>query len=230
MIIVIILLLAAYWLWIYKYYYKSTYYVITKNPYLTVKQDTGLYGEYQLFSSLREVEKEGGRFLFNIYVPKKEGGTSEIDLLLITKEGIFVFENKNYSGWIFGAENQLYWTQTLPCGRGGSQKNKFYNPIMQNKSHIRYLREFLGTSVPIYSIIVFSDRCTLKQVNFSEEKTYIVYRNSVAEKVKAIRGEGTHLPITNSQMQTIYDRLYPYTQLTDAEKSQHIEQNQNFRY
>jgi len=221
---VIILGLALYWLWIYKYYYKSTYYTITRNSYFTVKQDTGLYGEYQIFCSLRDIEKEGGRFLFNIYVPGKDGRTSEIDLLLITKEGIFVFESKNYSGWIFGSENQLYWTQTLPIGRGHSQKNSFYNPIMQNTSHICHLREFLGTSVPMYSVIVFSDRCTLKKVNYDNEKTYVVHRTAVAETVREVRDNAPLLIMSNTQMQTIYDRLYPCTQLTDEEKEQHIKQ------
>lgn len=39
--------------------------------------------------------------LRNIYVPYN-GKTSEIDVLMIREKGIFVFESKNYSGWIFG--------------------------------------------------------------------------------------------------------------------------------
>ena len=35
---------------------------------------------------------------------KEDGETSEVDLIFITQKGIFVFESKNYSGWIFGDE------------------------------------------------------------------------------------------------------------------------------
>lgn len=39
--------------------------------------------------------------------------TYEIDLIMISETGIYVFESKNYSGWIFGDEKQRYWTQIL---------------------------------------------------------------------------------------------------------------------
>lgn len=36
-------------------------------------------------------------------------------MLFITQKGIFVIENKNYSGWIFGNESDRYWT--VSCRR-----------------------------------------------------------------------------------------------------------------
>ena len=53
-----------------------------------------------------------------------KGKTTEIDLLMIHEKGIFVFESKNYSGWIFGSEDQLKWTQCFKSG----QREHFYNP------------------------------------------------------------------------------------------------------
>ncbi|MEH2957321.1 NERD domain-containing protein [Candidatus Merdisoma sp. JLR.KK006] len=55
------------------------------------------------------------------------------------ESGIYVFESKNYSGWIFGTETQQYWTQTLLSGKGRSQKRQFFNPMYQG-------RNFLGCS------------------------------------------------------------------------------------
>ena len=72
-------------------------------------------------------------------MPKENGETSEIDVLMIHNKGIFVFERKNFSGWIFGNEIQRMWTQTLPKGRGRSHKESFFNPIMQNRTHIKTL-------------------------------------------------------------------------------------------
>lgn len=67
---------------------------------------TGKLGEVLTAKELKYVQLFGrkGRILRNIYVPKDNGETSEIDLLYITQKGIFVFESKNYSGWIFGDE------------------------------------------------------------------------------------------------------------------------------
>lgn len=66
----------------------------------------GAYGEKLTAKELKWVNFFGrkGKILRNIYIPKENGETSEIDLLYITQKGIFVFESKNYSGWVFGDE------------------------------------------------------------------------------------------------------------------------------
>ena len=95
----------------------------------------------------------------NLYLPKDNGETSEIDLIFITQKGIFVFESKNYSGWIFGDDKGKNWTAMLP----NKQKNYFYNPIKQNKTHLKWMRKYVGEDVPLFSIIVFSERCELRR-------------------------------------------------------------------
>ena len=88
-----------------------------------------------------------GKVLRNVYVPKEGGGTSEIDVLFITSRGVFVIESKNYSGWIFGNEADRYWTQCLE----GGQRNRFYNPIWQNRGHVKWLGRYVGEDVPLHS-------------------------------------------------------------------------------
>lgn len=99
----------------------------------------GRYGEALTARELKLVDLFGrkGKILRNVYIPKDNGETSEIDVLYITQKGIFVIESKNYSGWIFGDEKQGYWTAMLP----NKEKNRFYNPIKQNRTHIKWLRE-----------------------------------------------------------------------------------------
>ncbi len=70
--------------------------------------------------------------------------TSEVDIVLITQKGVFVFESKNYSGWIFGDEKNKNWAVSLPNG----EKNQFYNPIMQNKTHLKWMSNFVGEDIP----------------------------------------------------------------------------------
>lgn len=95
-----------------------------------------------------------GKVLRNVYVPKENEGTSEIDVLFVTQKGIFVIESKNYSGWVFGNEADRYWTVTLP----GRQKNRFYNPIMQNGGHVKWLKRYLADDTPLFSVVAFSER------------------------------------------------------------------------
>ena len=111
-----------------------------------------------------------GKILKNIYLPKEEGGTSEIDFVYSTPKGIFVIESKNYSGWIFGDEKSAYWTVSLPNG----QKNRFYSPVKQNQTHIKWLNLYLEShgfqDVPMYSLIVFSERCEIKKMSVTAKK------------------------------------------------------------
>lgn len=87
-------------------YKRSSYYKITHYPFLTVCPyspicDPCRVGEYRIYKYLRGREKCGGRFFFNVYLPKSDGGTTEADVILVDPHGIFVFESKKYSGWIF---------------------------------------------------------------------------------------------------------------------------------
>lgn len=69
----------------------------------------GKYGETLTVRKLKKVKLLGrdGEILRNVYIPKDNGETSEIDVMFITQKGIFVFESKNYSGWIFGEEKWI---------------------------------------------------------------------------------------------------------------------------
>ncbi len=205
-----------------KDYKKGTYYQITKKPYLSVRQDAGLYGEYRIYKYLKPLEAKGFKFLFNVYVPKENGETSEIDVLMIGPHGIFVFESKNYSGWIFGNEYQKNWYQTLPTGKGHSHKESFYNPIMQNRSHIKHLTTFLGENIPMHSIIVFSERCTLKSIDVKNPDVRVIKRDEVAFVVSSICNQTSDNVLSEQDIDTFYKQLYPCTQVDATIKEQHV--------
>ena len=133
----------------------------------------GQYGEYLTEYALTHDNVSGDLVVLkNVYVPTGNK-TTEIDMLMIHEKGIYVIESKNYSGWIFGDYNQLNWTQSFPNG----EKHKFYNPIKQNRTHIKALAEYLGKSVSEFmSYIVFSERCTLKKVPPDTSGVIIVRR------------------------------------------------------
>lgn len=206
-----------------KEYKASNYYQVTKQPYLAVRRDTGRYGEYLTYKYLKYMEANGAKFLFNVYIPKENGETTEIDVLMISSKGIFVFESKNYSGWIFGKEHQKNWYQTLPAGKGRSHKEQFYNPVMQNRSHIKHLRAFLGEEFPVHSIIVFSERCTLKDVQIQSNDIRVIKRYDVASVVSEICGQTPIGPLNENTVIEIYNKLYPFTQMDESAKTQHIE-------
>ena len=95
---------------------------------------SGVIGETKIALLLKLLSKEQYKIINNIMIYSK-WGTSQIDHIVISIFGIFVIETKNYKGWIFGSENQEYWTQTIY-----GNKYKLYNPIRQNYSHIQALK------------------------------------------------------------------------------------------
>ena len=205
-----------------KEYKDSAYYQVTKLPYGSVKCDKGRFGEFLIYRHLKNFENVGAKFLFNLYIPREDGKTSEIDVLMVCTKGIFVFESKNFSGWIFGNEFKKNWYQTLPNGRGRSHKESFYNPIMQNGTHIKHLKLLIEDQIPIWSVIVFSDRCTLKNVQFNSNDVIVIKRYDVFAAVSSICDQQSKDSLSENDVIAIYNRLYSYTQVDEAVKAQHI--------
>ncbi len=212
-----------------KLYKETAYYHVTRNEYSTITQDKGKHGEYLIYKNLQPLEESGGKFLFNLYIPKFGDKTTEIDILLICSKGIFVFESKNYSGWIFGNEANKNWTQTLPSGwRGDCHKERFYNPIMQNATHIKYLRYLVGGNIPIKSVIVFSDLSTLKDITIKNSNVNVINCENVLPIVNQICNQIQNDILTQFEIYNIYNKLYPYTQVTSQIILAHQNNLQNF--
>ncbi|MCM1297304.1 MAG: NERD domain-containing protein [Muribaculaceae bacterium] len=155
--------------------------------------------------------------LKNIYVPYK-GKTSEIDLLLIHEKGIFVFESKDYGGWIFGSADQLNWTQSFKNG----SRHQFYNPVRQNLTHIRALSNYLGVSEEyFFSYIVFSGRCSLRKVPESTYKTVIV---QLPDMIKWLKETFMYYPaiFTCDDINAISGCLQKLTNKSQEERNEHI--------
>ena len=202
-------------------FYQSAYFRAKRIQYSDVVNNLGMYGEYLIYDYLKDYQISGGKFLFNCYIPKGDDKTTEIDVILLHPHGIFVFESKNYSGWIFGNDTSDYWTQTLPVKRGEAHKERFYNPIKQNNLHIEYLRKIVGNDIPIYSIIVFSERCTLKDINVQSPDIYIINRDKVSMVVSGIMLNSSEI-LSIEKTNQLFDILYPYTQVSEEVKKKHI--------
>lgn len=86
----------------------------------------------------------------NVYIPTPSG-TTEIDLLVVSRKGILVFECKDYHGNIYGDGDHPRWIQY--CGR---QKNYFLSPVVQNRTHLKHLSAFLKDfpGIPLVPLVV----------------------------------------------------------------------------
>jgi len=201
------------------HYNKSQYQQISGNEFLKTIFDKGNYGEFLTFCML---EKAGeNNILTNIYLSKKNGTTTEVDLILVNCYGIFVLESKNYSGWIFGDEKNKMWTQSLK----GGQKNKFYNPIWQNRGHITALDEYLDRQYTdcFYSYIIFSQRCELKKVSYSSANVSVIKRNILVHVYKKHIATAPNR-LSPEEVRDIYSKLKLRTLVDEETKKKHIKE------
>lgn len=119
---------------------------------LSTPQGKGWLGEFRIRKVLGKTNP-GSKYIVNdLKLRISDDKTSQIDHIVINKRGVFVIETKNYSGRIYGRDDQREWVQVLNYGK---VKNKFYNPLKQNNSHVYHISNILGNKYPVFSAVVF---------------------------------------------------------------------------
>jgi hypothetical protein len=200
-------------------YNGSNYKAASGNNFFTTIFDTGNYGEYLTFTHLEKLNVYH-RLMTNLYIPKKDGSTTEIDLIMLSQSGIYVIESKNYSGWIFGDEKSKNWMQTLQNG----QMNRFFNPIWQNKGHINALKNVVElVDEQFYkSYIIFSERCKLKKLSVTSPTVKVIKRNKLIKTIKKDIESSTDV-MTKDEVEQLYIKLQKYSLADKAAKESHVE-------
>lgn len=104
------------------------------------------------------------QILRNVYIPT-DRGTTEIDMLIVSKKGILIFECKNYSGNIYGDGKKQKWIQYI-----GRQKNYFLSPVVQNRGHVKRVKEFFKDieDLPVIPFIITTQNANWKLRNIDE--------------------------------------------------------------
>ena len=136
------------------------FYKQTQIPYNILSQMDGTRGEFEAYHMLISGGLTDAEYVFNREIPKKDGLFTELDLIVIHKNGIIVIENKHYTVRFFGKACDYNLTIIDHAG----YKKNIYNPIRQNEKHVLALREFLKAKglysndiiTPIYSVVVFT--------------------------------------------------------------------------
>lgn len=176
--------------------------------------------------------KFGGIQLKNLLIPYN-GGTQQIDNLLMTSKAIYVIEAKNYSGFIYGSLNHEQWTMTKRTvksyrnQRGKKytksfiHKNKFYNPIKQNETHVKALKTLLKSpNLPIINMVVFGQRALLKEINTDKSHPVIRFKE-LKSSVKTF--EKNHSDkINHKELMAFVDDVFFYNITNRKQRKAHV--------
>lgn len=153
---------------------------------------------------------ENEQYVIDNLILEHNGKTSQIDHVVINPRGVFVIETKNYSGEIYGLENQREWTQVLARG---NVKNKLYNPLKQNATHVCRVKQIIG-NLPMRSLVVFVQN-NIEHVDARNVIPLRILRNVLAEGKVAL---------TVDEMKKVY-----YTLLSNLAVISEDEHVQNVR-
>lgn len=116
----------------------------------TVNELQGSFGE-SLTKLFANIDIPEALVIKDVLIDGYRGQTTQIDLLVIGEKGIYVVEVKLYpEAKIYGDGNKRYWNYYKL-----NSKYEIYSPLLQNKNHIKYLKEFLKDfgDIPCFSVI-----------------------------------------------------------------------------
>lgn len=216
--LILLFILLGLYIFLYLRFQQSNYRHVSRNSFFKTFINKGFWGEYRIFATLEKLAKPH-HILTNLYIPRKDGTTTEIDLIYLSIQGIFVIESKNYSGWIFGNKKQKYWTQTFE----NKQKFRFFNPIWQNSAHINALKEVLPDDLhqQIHSLIVFNNQAALKKVTVTSENIHVIKREQLKGTLQQINNTISD-SLSPTQLAEISRLLSAFTHPDEQIKQQHI--------
>lgn len=150
--------------------------------------------------------------LTDLYIQDVFSGVHKIDAVIIHETGIYVLKLEEHRGDIYGKEHEEKWFSTLYKGRNDTY---FFNPVQINRESIRLLQqktEIIPT-FHFHSWIVFTDQCELKEIEHHSPHIRIMQEKDIVETLhkQLYSVEPLYTPI---QIDTIYQFLLPYTQVS----------------
>lgn len=145
-------------------------------------------------------------------------GTAEIDIIQVTRKGIFVIECKYRTDEVSGSATEYSWDVI----RNGKKIAAMYNPIKQNANHIRTLESYLkkeGIEAPtVYNIVVIAAKeLSIKELDQIDTDTVLVQGLSDLKKLDSLPDELSDKQVL--EFQAVIERK----ESTEYQRRKHVE-------
>lgn len=145
-------------------------------------------------------------------------GTAEIDIVQVTRKGIFVVECKYRTDEVSGSAIEYFWDVT----RNGKKIAAMYNPIKQNANHIRTLESYLKKeeieAPTVYNVVVIvAKELSIKELDQIDTNTVLVQGLSDLKKLDSLPDELTDKQVL--EFQAIIERK----ESTEYQRRKHVE-------
>jgi len=156
----------------------------------------------------------------NVYCPKIDGTTSEIDLLMISVDGIFLFEAKNISASVNGDWSSDKLVATYENGK----QIEILNPVIQNSYHYQHLKRLLGCDSSVFkNIVVLGDAViyNYEEIKKAPKFASVCKLKNIAKETY-YRGRHTKNIFTPVQVESIYLTIKDSLGYSEEKKEKHI--------
>lgn len=168
----------------------------------------GLSGEKNVIYELKH-SKEPMLILHDISLPNVVSD-SQIDFILITRNGIIVLETKKLSGDII-IDNEGNFTRRFKNSKGEVYKKEgIYSPLTQNKYHVEAIEALLKNNkfprnIPIFSLLVIANEKSVVDKKYAQAdvKKQIVKYDQLNERILSILNENYITDISDKVMNEI---------------------------
>lgn len=153
-----------------KEYSKSTFKILTNYSLLKVMFDKKIYNQYTLFSIL-EKNCMNGHLLANVKIPDSQGEEAILDLVMIDKYGISIFNIEDEVGTITGNSNMPFWKLKKKIF---TYKIPNYSLVINRKSEVLKSQLKITDSRIINNYLIFNDKCKIKKLNIDNKNLKIL--------------------------------------------------------
>ena len=167
---------------------------------------SGVRGERSLEKIAKKFRREYDIFI-NCPIQYKRS-RSEIDMILLGKGGIMIFEVKNHSGTISGTDTDDTWSQYKHYRDGKSTEGTLKNPIKQITRQRDILKSIFrteGLEVWIDSIVYFSNPLVSLKLSLKSKSSTVCSGEKELEKY--ISGYSAVKPLNNEETEKIKEIL-----------------------
>lgn len=118
----------------------------------------GVRGEQSAATAISTILRDGDHLFTNVPI-KYDGKPAELDIVIVNTCGVFIFEVKNFSGYIVGGEDDYEWRKYKTTFAGNTYEKTVKNPIKQVRRQIYLLAHYLdyyglGVWVKGYAILL----------------------------------------------------------------------------
>ena len=180
----------------------------------------GKNGEKKVGRALEKIARKSSnryRVIHDIYLPLYDK-TTQIDHIVIGRFGMVVVETKAMNGEIYGTEKDNDWANVV-----NDRKTRFYNPLLQNKTHVDCVRHILKKEniyrIQVDSLVVFSQKTAILNI---PRKLPVITINLLKKYFKKSRYRQDH----QVDVERTYEALMK-NRVTDPEKIR--QHNENVR-